>query len=196
MSNYRETYPTGRKHCSSCGRWRHLIDFTPRSWVDPHNPVVLRLANSTCRVCQARKARGSNAMPRIDYEHGAPGTERRRLHDNEVQRANRARKMTDDAYRADVNERWRIWWIGRNGKTARNLLLPGTELERIPVAPFLAWLERTPGVAIGEDDRSAIRRSASTGGISVKVVDRVMTRAGYVDEFFLLYPIDNEEEAA
>src|SRR4051812_29777624 len=57
-----EIYPTGRKHCSKCGRWRYLSGFGVRRYFDRGGGRVgeARTLQSRCRVCQARIERGAS----------------------------------------------------------------------------------------------------------------------------------------
>lgn len=47
----------GRKHCNTCGRWRHVLDFTPSR--RRHDGVVTTFRPS-CRVCTMRRWQEKN----------------------------------------------------------------------------------------------------------------------------------------
>lgn len=52
----------GRKHCASCGRWRHLVDFHP---VRRANRIY---ADAYCRACRRVRKRNDYAKRRLDRE--------------------------------------------------------------------------------------------------------------------------------
>lgn len=51
-------YSTGRKHCSRCKHWRHLVDFSVDKWFDVQKtiPHYLCSACMLCRKVQNRSA--------------------------------------------------------------------------------------------------------------------------------------------
>jgi len=51
MISYVERYPTGRKHCSKCKRWRHILDFSVKKWEDYRREKPL-IMHSFCRICK------------------------------------------------------------------------------------------------------------------------------------------------
>jgi hypothetical protein len=54
--SFQDKYPTGRKHCSKCKRWRHIIDFTVNIWTDSNKTFPLEL-ESRCRGCRHKPHR-------------------------------------------------------------------------------------------------------------------------------------------
>lgn len=135
---------------------------------------------------------------RVDYANGAPGTERRRLHDlAENTRRKRERRHTDPEYRKLVNEYWRIWNNAHNGAVSRlTINVTGDSrrgpTERVNSEPFLAWYERNrvEGVYITEADERAINRARVDGFANLTLVDRVLTQnaEGYL--LATLYPLE------
>jgi hypothetical protein len=49
MLSLSEKYPTGRKNCSSCKRWRHLTDFRVENWKDSEKTIPK--LRSYCHFC-------------------------------------------------------------------------------------------------------------------------------------------------
>lgn len=104
---YRDLYPTGRKHCSRCKRWRHLIDFGVEKWFDIERTIP-RVMKSACTICETQRNRERNGhAPRpIGPAKFSPAWyEARRRRSRE----SLARRWRDPAYRADRNEYMRIW---------------------------------------------------------------------------------------
>lgn len=104
-------YPTGRKHCSSCKRWRLIIDFGPRTWKDEPHCTVIHTVLSHCEICVTTRSRTRNGhKPRRWYPNGAPGskkhTEARKRHNRDSMH----RRMRKKQYREKINEYSRIWY--------------------------------------------------------------------------------------
>lgn len=60
---YHKTYPTGRKHCSRCGRWRLITDFAVRRWLNENKEIPVSF-QSSCRRCDADRTRRPGGKPR------------------------------------------------------------------------------------------------------------------------------------
>lgn len=48
--DFRNLYPTFRKHCTKCKRWRHVVDFTVRKWWDDERTIPQTLV-AWCKNC-------------------------------------------------------------------------------------------------------------------------------------------------
>jgi hypothetical protein len=62
-----QIYPTGRKHCSDCGRWRPLTDFSVRKWWDTDREIP-HLLQARCRACGNVKARDGRPPRKIGHD--------------------------------------------------------------------------------------------------------------------------------
>jgi hypothetical protein len=62
-NSLQERYPTGRKHCSCCKRWRLITDFSVAKWEDFRREVPRKL-QSHCQCCERLRIR--------NYTHGQP----------------------------------------------------------------------------------------------------------------------------
>lgn len=115
----------GRRHCRTCRRWRHVIDFGVRQWADTRRTIV-RYHKPECMVCAARLERA---------RFGRLSEERRRAR----------RAQMRDAYHV----RARVWTnlgsslieelpaIGYGGAS-------GSAHDPIPAHVARAWAEEMP----------------------------------------------------
>lgn len=67
-----EQYPTGRKHCSMCGCWRHLIDFGVGKWTN-YTRTVPRYLLSRCRICMRNYQREKHGHIPLELGAHPPG---------------------------------------------------------------------------------------------------------------------------
>lgn len=198
---HQELYPTGRKFCTGCGRWRLIIDFSCRKWADPERTIALQFA-TRCRACNAKRNREQTGnKPREWYPHGNPHGAKWNEHRNEQHREYRRRRMSDPKYRAAVNEYGRIWRDAKRaaaGKQPRFAVQPtkiDARYDRCDPKPFLDWFDGLTDKPVlpGEEHALVERaRNGTTETISEILVDRIMTRYGAADEFNLLYPFEEE----
>lgn len=103
-------YPTGRRHCACCKRWRHVTDFSPAKWADKAKTIILKLL-SYCHACVAEKQRQRTGHQRRTACDGQVGTEawrQRRLEKKRARyRAQRQNPFFVQARRDYVNQRTR-----------------------------------------------------------------------------------------
>lgn len=192
----------GRKTCSKCKRFRHLVDFDARSRNEDGEAVTWQsqcktCARIRCRVSSGIRRRGKPFKPR---KFGAKKGEVLRRHRREMH----ARKMKEDpAYAADRREYARIYAEAKrreqgipvrpkknNGKKEHG--------ERLPAGPMTLWVRKNINRYEGEAsnmakycgvDEGTIRRlnDGIVGFISEDVADRILTREGSTD-LWEVYP--------
>src|SRR5438477_266184 len=110
MKTYREIYLTGRKHCSRCKRWKHVIDFQVRHWANEPFCTIPRTLSSVCTVCTAAKRREKTGYKLNQwYKHGLPGSKKFIEHRNRLNRAAAKRRRRNPEYRKLESEYGRIW---------------------------------------------------------------------------------------
>lgn len=113
---WRDNYPTGRKHCSNCKRWRHVVDFNVRKWVDEPECTTPLTLTSVCVPCQGRIKRKKNGSQRREkFPYGLPDSEKYREHRRKMNRESNKKRRERKTYREVFNEYNRIW---RNAKIA------------------------------------------------------------------------------
>lgn len=195
---YRDVYPLGYKHCSACGCWRPVSDFSVRRWVD-WEQTTPRTLSASCRPCEAARARRKTGyQPRVWYPYGSPGSEQYLAHRRHLQREGSRRRRQDPEYRKKQQEYWRIWRNARVGAVARLTINvtddknPNTETTRIDAEPFLSWYDRNEveGVYITQADDRAIRRARVSGVMPLTMVDRIFTQNGCGYLLAVLYDED------
>jgi hypothetical protein len=94
IKSFSERYPTGRKHCSGCKRWRHVVDFSVAKWesLARERPIKLQARCVCCERLRIRKHFGYK--PRVVFNPYPPGskrwqafrTERKRLRYHELKK--------------------------------------------------------------------------------------------------------------
>jgi len=208
----------GRKHCSRCGCWRHLIDFMPNG---------AGRISSECRTCHRVRVRGKSKarVPGYCWKGHRLTPENTITYKNGHRRCHICRKEYDARWREknrkELQEYQRIWSDAkrredgiRRREMDRELPQVRTAPRRVPVGPFAAWLrERKPpelppsakawasayrpedfqrwARGLGLDDshaRKIIREQDKT--IALDVVDRVLTCAGESWMLEELYPLE------
>lgn len=76
--SFEQRYPTGRKHCADCKCWRHLLDFSVRTWLDAAKTIPYQLL-SYCRSCVAARQRSRTGYNRRNwFRLGRRGTQAER----------------------------------------------------------------------------------------------------------------------
>jgi hypothetical protein len=110
---YHKTYPTGRKHCSRCGRWRLITDFSVREWLNEKKDVPASFS-STCRVCDARRTRGPNGKAR-EYHYRWKTTEYQR----QKKKENWRNTKNDPVRLARAREYHRFWSNAKRREAGR-----------------------------------------------------------------------------
>lgn len=94
IKSFAERYPTGRKHCSGCKRWRHVVDFSVAKWetLARERPIKLQ---ARCVCCERIRIRNHfNYSPRKVFNPYPVGskrwqafrTERKRLRYHEMKK--------------------------------------------------------------------------------------------------------------
>lgn len=198
---YRSNHPQSRKHCSRCKRWRLVIDFSVRQWIDIERTVPLTFS-ACCKTCDARRQRERTGYKlREWYAHGVPGSEQQREHVRAMNRASAARRRKDPDYRAWEQEYWRIWRNAKNGSVAR-----GSQKEAVTTGPridpraFLTWADGRPLKLTETQTRGMLRLRTIDGEwtgamTTITFVDGVMTANGAHHLVAILYPF-RESQAA
>lgn len=120
----------GRRFCTVCGRWRYLIDFPPRKWLDRHKTVILYV-QSECYSCRGASSRESYHLlkpsqrkrrrqssrtwhRRHRRQNGVPEVGNRVLSDSKIGSVRREpfvvwlKQVIDDHSVAEVAERTRL----------------------------------------------------------------------------------------
>lgn len=137
----------GRRFCSDCKRWRHIVDFGVQLWEDPIERIVPKMFRQICHHCERLRGRVRNAKlagraePYGQWKPRRSREDRNRAH---IER-HKERMKTDPVYAEHFRERQRIWAEGkRRERGAKNIregkVLPGYG-ERLPVEPLKQWFE-------------------------------------------------------
>ena len=67
----KERYPTGRKHCAHCKRWRPITDFSVVQWEDFHREIPRKL-QSNCQCCERVRIRNYHGHQQARFENRNP----------------------------------------------------------------------------------------------------------------------------
>lgn len=182
----------GRKFCTRCGRWRHLVDFGVAS--RSTRGACLRL-QAHCLTCQRVRNRLANGFkPRRVGQ--APHRERLDRH-NELYRKRLAENPALAAERQEYDRLWKEAKRRKAGIAPRNFRAPKDPLtsgKAIDATRFLEWLDRWANgreVGSGANEESiarlcefagvpdrAIRRVRESKRVTVALVDRMLVAAG------------------
>lgn len=92
----------GRKFCSCCGRWRHVIDFDAYARTERGVPLQFQ---SRCQACAKAKNRIRNGGTKLPRKIGKPTAEEKRAYN----RASYHRRRQDPAYLEYFREGQRIY---------------------------------------------------------------------------------------
>jgi hypothetical protein len=188
---YKDNYPTGRKHCSHCGCWRHLVDFGVARWADVDHTVARKLS-SICKRCDAAQERSKHGWQARDwYRNGAPGTKQRKDYAKKLVADTRRERYARDAeYRARISEDNRIRRQGKGSIIRKTRQLKPEEL--LNPRPFLDWIDNHPRADMLDPEKRAILRlrSGEQAQVGIDIVDAVLTRNGDMDQVAVLYPLD------
>lgn len=190
MKTWRDIYPTGRKHCAHCRRWRHVVDFTARKWADLERTIP-RYFDSSCTRCENKRSRKRRnlAGPRNLYIHGKPGSKvwlearRKRNHAATVKR--RASKE----YREERAEYKRFWRNAKTGQTARSSVKLGKDpkVNATPLWDYLDDLSLSTVDLAAKTGVDASVFSKRSERMQLSTVDRVLTALGVPDQVYVWY---------
>lgn len=111
----------GRKHCGTCGRWRHLTDFYVRERTERGVPLGW---TSECRVCKIRRQKRDREIPE-----------------------RRARRLETQRLWAAV-QRDRAGTLGLRSDRCVDIVI-GSEREFVPNAPLREAFQRS-GMSVNE----------------------------------------------
>ena len=72
--SFKDKYPTGRKHCGRCRRWRPVSDFSVAQWEDYRRECPHKL-QSRCQCCERVRVRTLHGHhQRQNFNPNPPGT--------------------------------------------------------------------------------------------------------------------------
>jgi hypothetical protein len=181
------TIVCGRKFCSCCGRWKHLVFFPNDGRMQ--KTTGLPRFYGWCDTCHHAKRKAIYEGIMADPERHAAQAERQRFAAHE------------DRRRAGVPER--NWQAPKS----RSSLLPRWEDEHYPAGPFITWwrayqaanplLKAENFLAGAHADAAHIRRAVSgkTPVLSLDLIDKVLVQAGESPTTLLaMYPWSATED--
>lgn len=154
--NKRRGVSCGRRTCSQCKKWRHLVDFCVAQWKDPTVREEPQYFRNICRTCERINGRVSNAKRNGRDKPYAPlvyksclaeeRSARRRKSRNEWQR----KKLKEDpvwAERYRENQRFyaeqkrRERGAAVRKKVKQSNYKRSTDSDLIEIKPFQQWIE-------------------------------------------------------
>ena len=195
----------GRKFCSVCKRWRHLLDFGVARWVDPITREVPMYWRSQCLTCERVIGREKNArLNGRDRPYGARQPRMRGQTRNRHWYQKHLERMKDPEYAARYREYQRMWAEGKRremGVPAREAMyekrqiLDGTPM--VDATAFKDWFNSLNGStpsseSLGEalTRRISAVRSGEQKKIHLSLVDEVGHIVGATHLTHTLYPND------
>jgi hypothetical protein len=212
----------GRKFCTLCGRWRHIVDFHVATWRDDQ-AVALQARCMTCCRIKTREKKGHQPRRWGACKRGHPRTPENTLvvrdaagYDHRqckvCRREDYRAKMAAPEFVERRREYNRFWAEGRRrraGVQPRPLFAARApdheQTPKLPVEPFRLWLERLlPRYGSLRNMAEALRVDESLLGhtlagrkkyVLLTTVDKALTNEGNT-LWWELYPDDDMAEAA
>jgi hypothetical protein len=198
----------GKKFCSYCKRWRHVIDFNVRTWRgEIGEELWVQTLSSECKTCNTvkyRQRRGFQARKRVPH----PSTPAGREHRNAKNRASAARRRQDPEYRKREREYQRIWRSKRAAAEGREFK-PRPRAEnrvefestwnwnpRYDATPFLLWWDSLNGSRsqAAAEIVDLVRICRRNNSIRLQTLDRICMEIGRLEMVPIL--LDEMEEVA
>jgi cytochrome c553 len=130
----------GRKFCSTCGRWRLLVDFHVHTRTNNDVPCIWQARCSTCHRMAVRVREGRKPRTKMSPEQ-------KRVHDLKMQAKRRRDPVMGEKRREYermyLERRRRMAGIPERpiGPKSRKIDAPGSDLRRVPVGPVLEACE-------------------------------------------------------
>lgn len=141
-----ERHPTGRKHCSGCGRWRLIVDFNVQEWISGTSGKVAHRLQARCKSCNRRQVRVRRGI-RVQGKPFEPQVGRTTFDSKKKRRELQEKQQTN---------------IVKHKETHANR---NPEVKRVHYKPFVDWLELF--LETSDDDLSAICSRAGTSARAV-----------------------------
>lgn len=180
--------PTSKK-CTKCGIRKPLGDFTMRKYKTKSGEVTRHPAPE-CRECAAKR----RAKWREDYiaEHGEEAYRQLQNRYNKNRDPEKRRRYQREYGRMERMEQG----VASRGpwKKYRREVGASTGSDRVPVEPFVAWIDATPEVrevlTHNANLARAVNRVRGQERVSIGLVDQLGTSLGDPDLVNRLYPLE------